>query len=78
MPEGIVLPENDWNCSAHGKGNKWMCEIHGVACCYGTPCYECKRELASPNIIEQHERDRPDIREKNGRPRYKKVISSNV
>jgi len=78
MADRIVTAEEDWICSVHGTRNKWMCEIHGIACCYGTPCYECKREIQHPEIIERHENERPEVRERNSKPRYKKVISSNA
>jgi hypothetical protein len=49
--------------------NTWICEIHGITCSYGHPCYECKKELANPEIIEKDKLPLQAKREKNARPR---------
>jgi hypothetical protein len=51
----------------------WRCELHWTECTLGSPCYECKREVSDPGIIESEFRtpDKAKIREKNSQPRLR-------
>jgi hypothetical protein len=50
---------------------KWRCTIHGIECSLLHPCYECKKEVQNPNIIENDKQEFHDLREKNARPRIR-------
>lgn len=51
---------------------KWRCEIHGIYCSVGRPCYECKREIEKPEIIEKSEiAQNQTTRERNSKPRIR-------
>lgn len=48
---------------------KWKCEIHSTECSLGHPCYECKREIQNPEIVERDVMEKPAVRERNSKPR---------
>lgn len=50
----------------------WLCEVHGIRCSLGHPCYECKRELADPRLIREEELTSVyKARKKNAQPRLR-------
>lgn len=58
---------------------RWTCEIHGTECALAIPCFECKREVENPTLIEkdsarQAPKDRQEAqlaRERNAKPRLR-------
>lgn len=57
----------------HMKASKWRCELHDIYCNYGSPCYECVKEMRDPDIIEITARGESQdiLRKKNSVKRYK-------
>lgn len=52
---------------------RWKCELHWIECSMGSPCFECKREVANPGIIESEFRTPANekVRERNAQPRLR-------
>ncbi len=31
----------------------WLCSLHGIYCSNNSPCWECRKEVLDPSVIEE-------------------------
>lgn len=71
--EGVNAPDKKFELPEPiNSETHWKCEVHGVICKYSSPCYECVREVAHPEIIESDSVHDYANRRRNARPRVRR------